>query len=142
VLAALLHSPRLPATVGYAEWQVATPGGNRILHLDPWKERYGTCLVGGLAGDGQAHGSPEVLVSHIRWWQYYRTYVAGETDSGFFLFDEVSRSVDWYGSVEALRTHARQRSQDGPRSPVMCGLAAGTPPASVSDPPDNSCTAE
>jgi hypothetical protein len=122
-LLALLCSPRLPATVGLAEWQVATPGGNRILHLDPLKDRYGTCLVGGAGGNGQPLESAEVLVSQIRWWQFYRTYVAGETDSGFFLFDEVSRHVDWYDSLEALRTHARQRSQDGPRSAVMRGPA-------------------
>jgi hypothetical protein len=120
-LLVFLCSPRLHATIGLAEWQVATPGGNRILHLDPLKDRYGTCLVGGSGDNGQALESAEVLVAHIRWWQFYRTYVAGETDSGFFLFDEVSRRVDWYDNIEALRTHARQRSQDGPRSAVMEG---------------------
>jgi hypothetical protein len=116
--ALLLASPGL-ATIGMTEWQIVTPGGNRIAHLDPWKENYGTCLIGGRGDDTQSAEAAEVLIAHIRWWQYYRTYVIGETDSGYFLFDEVSRFVSWYDSVEAARTHARQRSGGGPLSEPM-----------------------
>ncbi len=87
----LLLAWQAQATIGIAERQLETPGGNRIMHLDPLKERHGTCLIGGDGTDGRPLESAEVHVAHIRWWQYYRTYVAGETRSGFFLFDEVSR---------------------------------------------------
>jgi hypothetical protein len=107
------------ATVGAAEWQVLTPGGNRILHSDPLKGRFGTCLVGGDGKDGRSLADAEPLVAHILWWQYYRTYVAGQTMSGYFLFDEISRRVDWYDSVEALRTHAHQRSGAEPIAKKM-----------------------
>jgi hypothetical protein len=125
IFAGLLLAWQVQATVGMAEWQTETPGGNRILHLDPLKERYGTCLIGGNGADGRPLESAQVHVARIRWWQYYRTYVVGETRRGFFLFDEISRSVDWYDSIEALRTHARQRSQGGPLSAPMT-----QPPAS------------
>lgn len=119
ICVSLLLTWQAQATIGMAEWQLETPGGNRILHLDPLKDRYGTCLIGGDGADGRPLESAEVHVAHIRWWQYYRTYVAGETRSGFFLFDEVSRRVDWYDSIEAMRTHARQRSQGRPLSAPM-----------------------
>jgi hypothetical protein len=122
-LIGLLCAWQAVATIGLAEWQVTTPGGNRIVHLDPLKDRYGTCLVGGDGEDGRPLESAQVHVAQIRWWQYYRTYVAGEARSGYFLFDEISRSVDWYDSIEALRTHARQRSQGGPLSAPMTGAS-------------------
>ena len=116
-LSALLLATPLLATIGAAEWQVVTPGGNRIVHLDPLKAKHGTCLIGGRGDDGRSLGEAEVYVAQIHWWQYYpKKYVTGETDNGFFLFDEVSRSVDWYTSIEAMRTHAQQRSGGGPAS--------------------------
>jgi hypothetical protein len=115
-VAAAAARPAL-ATVGAAEWQVETPGGSRIVHLDPYKERHGTCLLG-------PGGDDEVYVSNIRWWQYYATYVLGEAESGFFLFDEVSRRVDWYDNVHAARTRATQRSGSRETSAVLRGPPA------------------
>src|SRR2546427_2160909 len=42
--AMLCAAPGVHATAGLAEWEVATPGGHRISHIDPLKEHYGTCL--------------------------------------------------------------------------------------------------
>jgi hypothetical protein len=108
------------ATIGAAEWQTTTPGGNRIQHLDPLKAKFGTCLIGS-RDDGVSPDRTEVYVAHIRWWQVYRSYIAGQTDFDYFLFDEISRSVTRYESLEALRTHARQRSGGGPISAPLTG---------------------
>jgi hypothetical protein len=114
------------ATLGAAEWQERTPGGNRIVHLDPLAPRFGTCLVGGPGTDGKPLEDADVIVAHIQWWQYYKTYVIGETDSGVFLFDEISRAVDFYSTAEAARTHARQRSGSGPLGPERRGVGRHT----------------
>jgi len=85
----LIPQVSLP-TIGLAEWSVYTPGGNIISHVDGWKERYGDCLR---ADDSDATLNPEqrqqVYVAHLKRWKYYQDYVIGESNQGFFIFNEI-----------------------------------------------------
>ncbi len=80
-----------------------TPGGNLILHADGWQETYGECLK---ADDSDATLPPsqreQVYVSHLRRWQYYQGYIAGESQTGFFLFNEASKQVTTFSHEQAL----------------------------------------
>jgi len=66
-----LAAGRAFATVGFAEWEVATPGGHRISHIDPLKERHGTCLRRADQQPGLISSDPaDVFVNHVEWWTY------------------------------------------------------------------------
>ncbi len=59
------------ATVGLAEWEVATPGGHRISRIDPLTERHGTCLRRADQQPGLISSDPaDVFVNHVEWWTY------------------------------------------------------------------------
>src|SRR5207302_2138003 len=58
------------ATAGLAEWEIKTPGGNLISHVDPFIAANGTCL---------RSARPEAIyVAHLDWWRYYRNAVVGK----------------------------------------------------------------
>ncbi|MBM0744944.1 hypothetical protein JOY44_25835 (plasmid) [Phormidium sp. CLA17] len=105
------------ASIGLAEWQVSTPGGNLILHADGWKETYGDCLK---ADDADVTLPPsqhgQVYVSHLRRWQYYQGYIAGESQTGFFLFNEVSKQVTAFGNELALSQEIADKKLGKPKS--------------------------
>jgi hypothetical protein len=91
----------LPAlgTVGLAEWETATPGGHQISHVDPLKERFGTCL----RNPGAIRDDPAgIYVDHLEWWAFYPDHVAGKARGGYFVFDERSRRVDFYSTERDL----------------------------------------
>jgi hypothetical protein len=105
------------ATVGFAEWEVATPGGHRISHVDPLKERHGTCLrradrQPGLISDDSA----DIFVDHVEWWTYYSGFVMGQARRGFFLFDETTAAVDYYATEQELQRQIVRRSLGTPLS--------------------------
>jgi hypothetical protein len=83
------------ATIGLAEWSVRTPGGAVICHMDGWKERHGDCLR---SPDGDT-----VHVERLRRWRYHQGIVSGETDDGYFLYDERTSRVRRFGSERLLR---------------------------------------
>ncbi|PZV06842.1 MAG: hypothetical protein DCF22_23005 [Leptolyngbya sp.] len=105
------------ASIGLAEWQVSTPGGNLILHADGWKETYGDCLK---ADDSDATLLPsqreQVYVSHLRRWRYYQGYIAGESQTGFFLFNEVSKQVTAFSHEQALSQAIADKGLGQPKS--------------------------
>src|SRR2546425_3159525 len=86
-----------PATgaVGLAEWEIETPGGHRISHVDPLKARFGTCLR--RAGD-----MADVYADHLEWWTYHPGHVVGKAAKGYFLFDERSRRIEYFPSEAAM----------------------------------------
>lgn len=90
------------ATAGLAEWSVKTPGTNIVCHSDPYIESHGTCLR---PSDEQLNKNPAVTVyvSHIEWWQYFPGRVIGKAAKGFFIFDEVTKSVVFHATEMALR---------------------------------------
>jgi hypothetical protein len=106
------------ATAGFAEWEIATPGGHRISHIDPLKERYGTCLrkaddTPGAVLDGPAR----VFVEQLEWWQYYPDHVLGKARGGLFIFDESTEKVHYFKSEEGLSSEIRLRRLGQPLSP-------------------------
>ncbi len=116
----LYRSADAPATPGFAEWEITTPGGHLISHIDPLKSRYGTCLRKPDATPGLVYDRPEdVYVAHIEWWAYHRDHVSGKARSGYFLFDEGRRGVSTF-PTEALLDAEIQRRGLGP--PVSARL--------------------
>ena len=115
VLALLILAARpAMATVGLAEWEIATPGGQRISHVDPLKARFGTCLR-----DPQRAGDAAVFVSHLEWWTFHPGYVVGKARSGFFLFHEPTRRVDVYPTEQLLSAEVGARHLGPPTSKRM-----------------------
>src|ERR1051326_1963720 len=82
------------ATAGFAEWEIKTPGGNLISHVDPLIAANGTCL--------RSAQAKSVYVAHLEWWRYYRNAVAGKAQKGFFILDETSHAVTFFGSEAEL----------------------------------------
>ena len=108
------------ATAGLAEWEIATPGGHRISHIDPLKARYGTCLRRADRQPGiieQRAG--DIFVSHLDWWMYYRGFVVGQARDGFFVFDEASARVDRVETEAKLQQQIAQRRMGTPLSKRM-----------------------
>ena len=122
------------ATAGLAEWEITTPGGNSIAHIDPYIQEHGTCLL--------ANGG--VVVSRLEWWNYYNGYVAGQTDTGFFLFNERTKQAQTFAkeselniAVSALKlgnsTSKRLTAQDGWNQKWNAALRASCNPTAEFD---------
>jgi hypothetical protein len=108
-------SRRAFATAGLAEWEIATPGGNRISHIDPLKERYGTCLRKADDQPGVILDDPtRVYADRVEWWQYYAGYVLGKARQGWFLFEESTASVEYFKSEEDLTYEIERRKLGRP----------------------------
>lgn len=105
------------ATAGLAEWEIATPGGNRISHIDPLKERHGTCLrkaddTAGLVLDDPAR----IYVEDLEWWQYYPGHVVGKGRGGLFVFDEASHAVGYFKTEAELSSEVMREKLGRPIS--------------------------
>ncbi len=118
VLAWTLQPQRVAfATAGAAEWEIATPGGNRISHIDRLKERYGTCLRQADAQPGVIIDDPaHIYVDHLEWWQYYPRHVLGKASQGFFLFDEALPRAEYFKSEPELLREIEHRKLGPPVS--------------------------
>ena len=101
----------LAATAGFAEWEIKTPGGNLISHVDPFIAANGTCL---------RSVSPEkIYVAHLEWWRYYRNAVVGKAKKGFFILDETSHRVSFFVSEAELKGAIAERQMGAPTAPQM-----------------------
>lgn len=99
-------------TIGLAEWHLKTPGGNKIAHADPWKEKHGTCLI--------TYGHPDkIYVSNIDWWQYFNDYIIGKTQNSFFLFKESEKTTAFVANETSLHAQARELNIGSPISIKM-----------------------
>lgn len=116
--AALASVSTVLATVGLAEWEVRTPGGHLISHTDQFKERHGDCL----RSEDPQQGEPRVWVSQLSRWRYYEGLVVGESQRGFFLFDERSETLSTFDDEPALRRALDGRDPGPPISPWLTGV--------------------
>ncbi len=90
----LLGAAPAQASVGLAEWEIATPGGNAISSRDPLKAEHGCALHD---KDGES-----VFVSHLETWRFHKGYVAGKDKVGYFLFREADGHIDRLSSMSLL----------------------------------------
>lgn len=97
------------ATVGLAEWEIITPGGDRISYLDPLKEQHGVSLRSGTTDS-------LIYIDQIQWWQYYPGLVVGSARRGVFLFDEATSRVTYFKSEAQLKTELNRRQLKTPLS--------------------------
>src|SRR6266404_1645283 len=93
LLTALAIAPCF-ATAGLAEWEIKTPGGNLISHVDPFIAANGTCL---------RSARPEAIyVAHLDWCRYYRNAVVGKQRRGFSFSTKQAIAVSFLVSKAEL----------------------------------------
>ena len=110
------------ATAGLAEWEITTPGGHLISHIDPLKTRHGTCLRKRDETPGLIQEQPDrILVSGLEWWIYYVGTVAGRAREGHFLLDERRETVELFATEEALVHAIAERHLGAPLSKRLTG---------------------
>ena len=90
------------ASIGLAEWEVQTPGGNFVTHADPYSAKCGICLMSETQTELGAV-SRKNYASQVSWWQYYPDHVAGKAAEGYFLFQEKSQSILFFKTELELR---------------------------------------
>jgi len=110
LLAALAIVPCF-ATAGFAEWEIKTPGGNLISHVDPFIAANGTCL--------RSARPEKIYVAHLEWWRYYRNAVVGKAKKGFFILNETSHAVSFLVSEAELNGAIAERQLGTPTAPQM-----------------------
>ena len=94
------------ATAGLAEWEIKTPGGNLISHVDPFIAANGTCL--------RSVRPETIYVAHLEWWRYHRNAVVGKAKKGFFILDETSHAVSFFLSEAELNGAIAERQLGAP----------------------------
>ena len=84
---------------GLAEWSILTPGGNEICFGDTYNyEQHGVVL--------RAAGiDSEIRISKLQRWRYYKDYVIGQAEIGFFSFKESTQVVKRFKTVKGLMQH-------------------------------------
>jgi hypothetical protein len=114
---AILPVRQALATAGVAEWEIVTPGGNRISHIDPLKERHGTCLRKADDNPGVVVDDPaRVYVEQLEWWQYYPSYVVGKARDRLFLFEESTHTVHYFVTEDELSGEIKHKGLGQPAS--------------------------
>ena len=105
------------ATAGIAEWEIVTPGGNWISHIDPLKERHGTCLRKADDTPGVVVYDPaRVYVEQLEWWQYYSRYVVGKAGDKLFVFEESTHTVHYFITENELDGEIKRKGLGQPVS--------------------------
>lgn len=114
-VSALFHAPPCHARSGLAEWEIETPGKNRLADSDRFSEQHGVCLYQPAKAD-EVLDEKAILVSHIQWWRYYKDHVVGKAKKGFFLADERSKKVDYLTDEAGLEESVKKRNLGEPIS--------------------------
>lgn len=104
-------------SVGFAEWEIYTPEGNLISHIDGWKEEFGTCLR---TGDPELQSRlsqvEQVFVARLERWQYNQGYVIGQDREGYFIFNESNRDVRHFQNETDFLTAREQMNLEPSQS--------------------------
>lgn len=114
-IVALVGTQPVQASIGFAEWEITTPGGNYIGKSDLYPV-CGTCLVSRPASDSPTNST--IHASQVRWWRYYPGYITGQADKGYFLFDERSKAI-LYVKTDAALTQLLNDRHLNPVSKVL-----------------------
>lgn len=85
-------------TIGIAEWQSPTPGGNMIGNNDNLPSNTGTAIY----RDSTFMGGSTVYVKNIHRYGFYEGAIIGETGNKFFLFDETKKTVQFFANQAQL----------------------------------------
>ena len=110
--AGLLFKPSLTyATAGFAEWSIPTPLGNEVNHTDPFIGTDGTSVR------PQGHNESDApFIVKVNSWVFYAGYIAGKAEKGFFLFNEVTKEVEYFPGEVEQETRMREKGLIHPLS--------------------------
>jgi hypothetical protein len=81
------------ATAGFAEWEISTPGGNKIGNNDTLPPN---------VKDAAIYKDREVYVDRVGKYGFYDGAIIGETHNQFFLFNESTKAVTKFSTKAAL----------------------------------------
>ncbi len=85
-------------TIGIAEWQTPTPGGNMIGNNDSLPSNTGTAIYyPSIYIDGSI-----IYVKYVHRYGFYEGAIIGEANEGVFWFDETTKSVRYFPSQVQL----------------------------------------
>lgn len=103
------------ATIGLAEWEVYTPGGNVISHSDAWQDLCGDgdCLR---ADTSDLNSERLVFVTDLKRWRFYNGYVIGETKNEYFIFHEASQEIKKYRTEQQFLDALEKAKLGEPKS--------------------------
>lgn len=105
------------ATIGLAEWQVYTPGGNEIGDSDAWIDLCGDGIC--LRSDSNLNLEQLVFVSDLKRWRFYQDYVIGETKNDYFIFNEVSKEIKRYSTEKQFLDQLEKANLGEAKSPWL-----------------------
>ncbi|MEB3178041.1 MAG: hypothetical protein VKL59_03225 [Nostocaceae cyanobacterium] len=103
ILTVCLQSPSF-ATVGFAEWEISTPGGNKVGNNDS------------VGANGRAIYNQEyqVYLDNIGDFGFADGFIIGESrkrkDKGFFLFNERTKKITYFSNKQQLCSQLKQQS--------------------------------
>lgn len=110
------------ATVGLAEWEVYTPGGNIISNSDSWQDLCGdgACLRADTSEQNSGFDRERsVFISDLERWRFYNESVVGKTKSEYFIFNEVSKKITKYGTEQQFLEALKAANLGEPKSPWL-----------------------
>ncbi len=95
-------------SIGIAEWQESTPGGNKIGHNDSLPSNVGTAIY------SDHHGNYDdiddwVYVKYVHQYGFYDGAIAGSSQDRFFLFNEQTKKVVYFADQQQLCANIKQQ---------------------------------
>jgi hypothetical protein len=93
-------------TIGIAEWQESTPGGNKIGNNDGLPSKVGTAIY---SDRDYSDSYYKVYVKNVQKYGFYNGAIAGKSAGGFFLFNEQTKNVTYFSSQQQLCFDIEQR---------------------------------
>ncbi len=106
------------ATIGLAEWEVYTPGGNVISDSDSWRDLCGNgiCLR---ADTSELNLERVVFISDLKRWRFYQDYMIGETKNEYFIFNELNKEIKKYSTENQFSDEIEKLNLGSPKSPWL-----------------------
>jgi hypothetical protein len=89
------------ATIGIAEWENSTPGGNKIGNNDGLRGNVHTAIYSDYS---------TVYVKNVQEYGFYTGAIVGKADQGFFLFNERTKEVNYFPNQEQLCSQVKEKN--------------------------------
>jgi hypothetical protein len=80
-------------TIGIAEWEISTPGGNKIGNNDGLPSNVHTAIY---------RDYSTIYVKSVQEYGFYEGVIIGKAEHSFFLFNEKTKEVNYFSTQEQL----------------------------------------
>lgn len=89
------------ATIGIAEWENTTPGGNKIGNNDALPSNVRTAIY---------RDYSTIYVKNVEEYGFYTGAIVGKAEQGFFLFNEITKEVNYFPTQERLCSKVKEKN--------------------------------